>query len=81
MSKKYTIGATKYVRGTQYLEIDIDPKDYLEAENEDELKDFIWDDLCDSKPVSNDLDNMDWIDRDTVPKEFIEEWKKLKSEQ
>ena len=78
---KFNVNATKYVRGTIYLDLEIDPADYLEAENERDLGDFVWDDMLEYAEKSEDLDTIDWIEPIHIPSEFIEEWKKLKSEQ
>lgn len=55
----------------------VDPTEYLLYDNEEELRDALWEDLYDSC----DIGDVEYGDSDytvTIPDELIQEWRKLK---
>lgn len=58
-------------------QIELNPEDYLDYDDECELNDAVYDTIWDSFSVG-DLD-IDQAEMDfSLPKEFIDEWKRLK---
>lgn len=58
-------------------EVEVDPRDYLLYDDEEEFRDALWEDLSESC----DTGNVRWKDSDfeiNIPDELIQEWRKLK---
>ena len=58
-------------------EREIFPSDYLDCDTERELRDAIYDDLCDSSDLGAVILNDAELEFE-LPDEFIAEWKRLK---
>lgn len=54
--------------------IELDPSNYLECEDEDDVRGWIWDDVLESADIPGELEYSDW----KIPESFWEEWRKLK---
>ena len=66
-----------YIRCNIIDEIELDPYEYLDYKNKEEVKDAIWYDIIDIVIPENtdyDIDHADY----KIPESFWEEWRKLK---
>lgn len=75
----YICSKKEYIKNaTVEVELELSPSDYLVCDDEDELREFIWEDLQESVDYGdvNVEDSEDYYLH--IPEEFINEWKKLK---
>ena len=62
-----------------YIDRDIDPEEFLDCEDEDELRDEILEYMA--YESWDDLEYPEIYERNTdIPEEFFEEWRRLKNE-
>lgn len=68
----YYLYYTTNIRG----EIELNPSEFLDCKDEDDVRDFVWDLVLSNIdiPGSSELEYNDW----TIPESFWEEWRKLK---
>lgn len=62
----------------EYYEMDVDPKDFIDCEDEDELWECIKETIETSKPVAEKFYDSD--SEFNLPEEFINEWIKYKND-
>ena len=74
----YWISYTKYItRARVNVDFSLSPKDFLECEDEDELKDMVKEHIWDNVEYG-DVEVDDSESEFDIPDEFIKEWKSLK---
>lgn len=75
----HSLCVKEYVKGWAIHEVELNPSNFYEAEDEDELHDMVFNLICDE--YITDVKGVNLSNRELdyeLPKEFIEEWKSLK---
>lgn len=75
----YICSIKEYIKNvTAEIELELSPSDYLVCDDEDELREFIYEDLSEAIDYG-DVNVSDFEDHIiNIPEEFINEWRKLK---
>lgn len=69
----------EYVKGWALSEMELNPSNFYDAKDEEELHDMVWDRIFDR--LSSDSGRINVSEREidyNLPQEFIDEWKSLK---
>lgn len=69
----------EYITGWALHEIELNPSNFYDAQDEEELREMVWDKISDEECSNSGDFNVNTREIGyELPKEFIEEWKSLK---
>lgn len=75
----HSILVKEYIEGWALHEVELNPSNFYDAKDEEELQDMVWERISDEELSDSGDFNVKTREVDyELPKEFIEEWKSLK---